>query len=799
MNKKYLMKGFAALALIAGFSSCVKDVEGVDPVEREAAGKENAELQLGLTIPDGQSWDMATQVSTDVTVNLGLDQEYTVAIYDVNPLYNSNAKFYTMDKVKEGKSLNVSFTLPTATKTVYVATYDSKNRSVVNAVNVENGQIVANIGGATASASRRAAEDASVYPNYVKTLNDYLNPESFVLYGNTFRVTEISLNDMASYTEITDDIITDDTSQGNHTLSDANSNPSQHFPGNGDGKHYRVAAGTEITEVFNINATYGVINDAVIYIEGTVHLNGNTLNGPTLVVAPGGKIILDGNTNMSNAGRVIVMAGGSIEAAEGVTPEFNVNNGAACYNAGTIQYDGQLNVNGSDTYNNGTIIVDVLRNTSGGKFTNFGHITARTNMQAADAYNSTIINGCYMHFTENAGIGTLTLLDNSRLDVDGRAEFNQATQTLYNLSEINAGEMYLNSTTFAGPTTEGSFAIIRTETVWANQGADLGASGNVYFDWNPFGTGALVDHNGSASYNCVTDNGYTTLSYIKNLNLNYTSENTSALIIPEGDCTGMGNNSGGGGGQIIGEPAVYTFAFEDQIYAGDYDLNDVVLKITPHVVRSGSKITAIDYDQLDVKLVASGATFKIHAFIGQRDEDGKPVDGAVALFDGKEIHDAFGKYNAASGATQSMINTGNGKAITAEPVTCTIATPANIKSTDADGNTTLDFSQLDIWIWVNKGTGSQSEAVIAYKDEKKWPYAVMIPNDWAWPTERTCVTEAYAGTEDAETISIASGATSAEYKENSFGAWAATEDAQRTTTMKSWFNYPVSGKTMRNQ
>ena len=224
-----------------------------------------------------------------------------------------------------------------------------------------------------------------------------------------------------------------------------------------------------------------------------------------------------------------------------------------------------------------------------------------------------------------------------------------------------------------------------------------------------------------------------------------------------------------------------------------------MLKITPHVVRSGSKITAIDYDQLDVKLVASGATFKIHAFIGQRDVDGKPVDGAVALFDGKEVHDAFGKYNSASGATQPMINTGNGKAITAEPVTCTIATPTAIKDTDSDGNTTLDFSKLDIWIWVNKGTGFQSEAVIAYQDEKKWPYAVMIPNDWAWPTETTRVTVAYAGTEDAETISIASGATTVDYKENSFGAWAATEDAQRTDIMKSWFNYPVSGKTMRNQ
>ena len=776
MNKKYLMNGFAALALVASVSSCTKDVTAMSQGEIDEKSKENAELQLGLRIPDGQTWNMASQVEANVSVNLGLDQEYTVAVYDKNPLYDSSARFYTMGKVQEGGSFNASITLPTAAKTVYIATYDSKNRSVVNTVNVENGKIVANIGGSGVAAKNRAVEDASVYPDYVKTLDNYLNPASVVVYGNNFTVANISLEGMASYTALTDAIITGDTSQGNHTLSDKNSNPTEHFPGNGDGKHYRVAADTEITEVFNINGTYGVINDAVIYIEGTVHLNGNTLNGPTLVVAPGGKIILDGNTDMSNAGRIVVMAGGSIEAAENVTPTFNVNNGAACYNAGTIDFDGQLNVNGSDTYNKGTITVDVLRNTSGGKFTNFGHITARTNMQAADSYNSTII----------AGIGTLTMLDNSRLDVDGRAEFNQGDQYLYNNSKINVGTLYVNATSFWGTDNTSDKAIIKmdkvyfADNIYINQNKNdkyqnerwtwiarkVTGKGEIYLDWDDSET---YDKDGNK---ITLDNGYTMLSVVRGSEYNYTSEASSPIIIPEGDCTGMGNNPGGGGGKIYGDPVVYTYAFEDQTVGTDYDMNDVVLKVSYKVKSTNAETGKVEYDKtkLVATLVAAGATYNIKVKIGE-----------TYLFDGAEIHEALGVNPGV------MVNTGNGKAQTATPVSDEILTEG---LADEDGN--IDFTQLPVSIEV-----LSTNTTYVYPNTDEYPHAIMVPTDWAWPTERTIITEAYPGS-GTETITAEDGTV---FPINSFSAWAATPAANRATVLGSvkWYETSAAnGKTMTN-
>ena len=86
MDKKYLMNGLAALAIVAGISSCVKDVDGVNPADQEKAAKENAELQLGLTIPEGQTWDMASQIEANVAVNLEAGESYEVAVYANDPI-----------------------------------------------------------------------------------------------------------------------------------------------------------------------------------------------------------------------------------------------------------------------------------------------------------------------------------------------------------------------------------------------------------------------------------------------------------------------------------------------------------------------------------------------------------------------------------------------------------------------------------------------------------------------------------------------------------------------------------------
>ncbi len=700
--KKYLMSGVAAIAFLAAFTSCSKSTDLYDQgaVDQKKTEEKTTDFSTNFankvaTVNPNQDWNLFADYSASITIKAGFAENYTVGIYTDNPLFNKNANCLALKKANEGETVTMSFTGGKELASVFVGVYDAKGHGKAYSINVENGKINATIGGT--AAATRASEATS---SFAKSLNDYLNPTG---------ATVVSIEAMKNYTAITNDIIANETSNKNHTLSDMSwyYSPAA-YPAGGDGKHYRVETGTEITEVFNINATYGVINDAVIYIEGKVHLNGNTLNGPTLVVAAGGEIIIDGNTNMSNAGRIIVMAGGKISGTDGV--EFNVNNGAACYNAGEIKFKGQLNVNGSDTYNNNVIEVDVLRNTTaGGSFTNFGKITARTNKQAADAYNSTIINGCYMHFTEDAGIGTLTLLDNSRLDVDGRAEFNMNTQTLYNLSEINANEIWVNSTTFAGPTGSGTYAVVKTNKIWANQGGDLKASGNTYFDWN---IDNLVNHIGALQ---TLDNPSSIKGIIRAQNFNYVNEETAPddFFIPKGECTGNGYNDGGNGGGEIPNTTYYTVAFEDLGSTDDFDFNDIVLEVAKNN----------DTGATTVECVAQGGILEVDvAFKG------------TVLFshtDG-QMHTNRGSYGGPSSISFAGVS---------------------------------DLQSFSLKVKEDNGTSTVIESATV---TGKAPQALIIPNKWKWPTERTNIVTAYPD----------------------FASWV------KDVTNNEWYNNPVSGKVV---
>lgn len=731
MKKMYLMKGMALLAMGLVAVSCNKmDFSGKPEVSKEEAFA-NAEMQLGITIDPNQDWKMTKEVPAEVTVNLGTDQAYTVVIYDKSPLYSTECISYARLDANEGQTVTAAMVLPSALNALCVAVYDSKQRSVVKTATIQDGKLSVVVGD-VATRSHRAPENAATYPDFVKTPADFLSG-----------LTEAG---MKEYYPITDEIITDYTSQGNGTLTDATWSKGLNGAYIGDGKHFRVAAGTTITEKFHVNGAYGVVNDVVIYVEGTVHFKGNTLNGPTVVVANGGKVIVDSYTSWSNAGRFVILPGGELSGSANLL----VANGSRCYNGGTINLTSELNINGCEFYNNGNVTVDALNNQSGGSITNFGKILARTNSGDANTYNCTIINGCYMHFTENAGVGTLTLLDNSRLDVDGQASiaggvyYGQGA-VLYDKSEINAGSIYLNGTKFTGPAGNGTYAVVKTQKMLFGQGADLAAVDNVYFDWN-YETG-IYNHQDAQDFNCTVDNGYTYLSYVKNQNFNYTNSETSALIIPEGECSGIGNNPGGGGGTIIINNPIYSYAFEDTDL-GDYDLNDVVLKATE------------DDDNITLTLVAAGATLDLNIRLYDYDENGVNGYGSnyvtLQYNDFTEIHDML---NVDHG---TMVNTGGNSA------------NVNLLPTFTLSKSNYDAANLRLAIY------SESQGEVRLSGSGDTPHGVLIPYDWSWPTERTHITRAYNNT-----------STSEDEADQSFSNFA-----QNAGHAEWWFKYPT-GSVMK--
>lgn len=694
MNR-ILRYSLAALAM-ALFVGCSHDMEFSQPSKEQV--QKNVAEKLGIEIDPNQNWNASTAITANVSVNLGLDQEYTLVIYDKNPLFEDDVFYYAKTMIKDGETATLKLDVPSADSVFYAAVFDSKYRRLVQSAYREDSVLTMSFGAVTNEArSYRAAEtDADAAP-YAKTLNDYLNPTGVESWKT---VQQISIAQMKNYTVIDDDIV------GSKFEGRSLQNPT--YPGGvrteyGDLQHYRVPANVELRQTFSTNGYSNTYNGLVLYIEGKVHLVGsNSLNDITLVVADGGEIILDAAENhFSGTGRFVVCPGGKITGVHGAT--FNVNNGGWCYNAGTIDYQGTLNLNGSHFYNNNTVNVDVLMGTSQGTyFTNFGHITARTNAMEADAYNQNIVNGCYMKFTGNAGVGGLTMLKNSRLDVGGQLYitgnglWGGFRNELHHLSLITAGSIKANGATLYGPTAYNEFAVVKVGSVYANNDTDLQTADNLYMDWNSANfymhDGTKIDQN---FYN------YYYMRGLVNKISKWTNEDNSTFTIPRGDCTGNGyHDTSEVPSQVIpGEPAVWTYAFEDTPL-GDYDMNDVVIKVSEN---------AEDATRLDITLCCTGAANNLTVYLD---------DMVLFAGSGKEVHQVFGQ------AAGSFINTVN-DGIKVDPITETIRKPAN-----------FSFETADFWIKSPSG-----DVHVAKQGED--PHGIVVPGNWRWPREFQCIKDAY--------------------------------------------------------
>ena len=742
--KKYLVYSMAVLSLGLVTVGCTKD----DGSYSAADGKRQAERVLGVTIDPNQDWIMTQKVTAYIAVNLGLDQKYTVAVYNDNPLVNKEAVYYGKTMVAEGGSASLTVSVPKALSRLYVAVYDSKFRNVVKNVQIDNGMVSVRFGGTSATmAPRRAKTTDADAVAYAKSYNDYLNyPKVNSWDPDIYTVT---VNEMKTYTTFTDADIIDATSNGNtwdqHLSSLIWNNGNSWYLCNGDGKHYRIARGTEIKEYFKMNG--GALNEAVIYVEGTLHLNGNVLNGPTIVVAQTGTIILDGDTEMTNKGRFVILEGGTIMGSKNV--ELKIANGAPCYNAGTINFPGTLDHNGSDFYNCGNMNIDVWKATSqGSKITNFGTIYSRTTSVKANAHNQKLINGCHITIDEDFGAGNFVMLNNSRLDVGrefyatGNGLYGATPNEVHHASVIKAGKINANGVTFWGPTTEGDFAIIQMDTLMVNNDTSIQTEDNVYVDWSDH----QLFYNSNDNSQLNPEDGYWkgVFTHIPNA----ISEASSAYTIPAGECTGAGYNAGGDGGDgIDGSPAVYTYAFEDS-FMGDYDMNDVVLQVTQN---------AEDDSKLDVTLCCTGATYNLYVCLNDKDNK---------LFGGREVHDLLG-------APGKFINTGFNPG---DPDDDRFVIKKNLKTTQINKPDNFDPATLDLFILSPQG----EIHVGTHYGEGSAPFGVMVPKAWKWPKEWTPISSIAKGVTDEEE----NGA----YPD--FAGYAA--DMNSNT---DWYDNPAEGKT----
>ncbi|MCK8621598.1 DUF4842 domain-containing protein [Prevotella sp. E13-27] len=192
------------------------------------------------------------------------------------------------------------------------------------------------------------------------------------------------------------------------------------------------------------------------------------------------------------------------------------------------------------------------------------------------------------------------------------------------------------------------------------------------------------------------------------------------------------------------EPKVWTYVWEDKDY-GDYDLNDCVIEVQEN---------KNDRTKLDITLVALGGARQL--WLGFDNKNAKTYKDYTPVWN-KELHSLLDV------ATGTLVNTGRASA---NPVKITLPKPEGFdfqtcsfvlgaKHSDEDKNM-MDYD--NDFYYIKIATVGQD------------PHGIVIPEKWQWPTETTCIKDAYP----------------------KFNTWSADH-----TKAQDWYKYPVSGKVVK--
>lgn len=473
-----------------------------------------------------------------------------------------------------------------------------------------------------------------------------------------------------------------------------------------------------------------------------------------------------GEQRVGGGAVIVVDDGGELNIPEGMTMTFVNQARLVVMPGGKITGGGKLvvtngNADGLEGYNGGTIEIGTFNN-NGGTFHNYGTFTC-TNLMGG-AQKSSIYNHAVVHITRSGKAeswGGNYDTPNMRIynachwycDEDMRAYIVEVAQGSY----FRVGGELFMSTGYDG-TNDDSYVALGTaslmdigtlrnnETNWIgpkNGYAIVELGGITYLNWSgdePIKKGYFINNiamsiddttmgagqaHGADAYVAMRDfilNGYgMSNDYFSPIGKTANPDgNGSAVLVEKGsadiDIYGDDDYEAGKCGCTPGyesaiphlkkvKPAVWSYAFEDSPRA-DYDMNDVVLKVSYHRENDFK----IDTTKLDITLCCTGASLGLFVHLGDR---GK-------IFGGQEVHAAM------SGTSGMFINTGTGtKFENREPITVQIATPED-----------FNFSTADFWI---DASGRSVHISTIGQD----PHAVIIPADWRWPKEWTSIKEAY--------------------------------------------------------
>lgn len=663
-----------------GLFSCSKTEDQFDRERVKEESKENFPTQ---DIDPDHDWNMAGVGALKVTINQGSGEAYTVRVYTANPLNEqSGAKLMAKKEgVKDGESISLKFDMPASTKYVYVMLEDKIYNRSVKMVDMTE------------------AAPSTYWGTLSKATRSVATRRGVISYD--------SPNDDDFYKELPAGV--------------------KPYPSSWTDKF----SGSYYIENRTMNTLYYTTSSFTLFIKGNVSLTGQA------GLPSGIKIyLLEGSTlNMPGQNGLNLYASPTIYIAKNATLKVSKIDGGGkkgiIYNRGTIEVSaGSINLNGACyLYNAGKLTVpeEELRVTdnslcvnlmtmnvskmmisSNGKVVNESgaELNVADRVDMTDPNNILENNGTFKSNKLIAANGWV--YNGCRMVISDLVDFNGVKFVQDGDNYFEAGNANLKNSTTISLGTHALFYVRSSMKVAASK-------------FNGVGDGkALVYVKGVCEYTQISP----VTTYAGNLNVAYqaylpengsykfegNAEGIEVAQVDLGSPNGCGNNytdNNGGTAGGVDTPQTYTYAFEDiTTQGGDYDFNDIVLKV---------KTIPVD-GKLEVTLVAAGATKDLEVY----------YNNSELLFGG-EVHAAMGCQPG------EMINTGGG-VVGKEVVDRRIVWQEGY-TLKQNGNFSIRDVKENMWVKLPSFDDTFKAGDV--------PYAILVPDDWDFPAERHRVDEKY--------------------------------------------------------
>lgn len=671
---------------ILSISSCVKKEDWFDPERVQEEAKKNFPVQ---DVDPDHDWNMMGIASMTASIGNGTGLTYNLKVCTDNPFnVDNSARLLYQASIKDGESKTFSFDVPLASTTLFVAVEAPDYSRFVVPTTLKDGKFTINIGGNAEKARSLSSQARALNIDYslddaafncpadAKLLENYIAGwDAYVIEGNCYIDSDIQ----CSYIVVSPD--------GHLYIK--------------DGASLTIKTGTFGTMNLEPKQSLSVLKGGMLICKAD---NGINLSGGYLYSR--GTITIDNKETKDLPSGIVMNKGlfynqGELDVKKGA---IALNGSAKFINATNGQLtskDNDLDVEvapGGEFLNAEDAVVEVDETEiSGGKWINEGKYTTQEMDITGSGYE--VQNNCKLLIGASKGDGEFTL--------NSSVIFSNSGYVYCKSAEFGSGKIVMTSNSVFKVDGEAEYY-----SYFTAQGPDSGDNAYLIMKSTKYHGKEEVGNSYAGKLIVVCDNYFPA-------NKDNNNEKKASLPGPEGfpiyPSNGLtikipASECSDGHDQEVTPPtpipsAVYTFAFEDSSTSGgDYDFNDVVLKV--ETVPTNGK--------LKVKLVAAGAVKDLKVFYAGQ-----------ALFGGKEVHEAMG---CPSGV---MINTGSA---TGQEAVDEISWPDSYSVKEKG-----DFYIYDVKAQMNVklphfDTGFKPGYV---------PYAIVVPEDWTYPTEGQKVNKKY--------------------------------------------------------